>query len=384
MRVDSLLRCLPSLLDTTRKPSLREMAGQTIEESGYFLLGLIHDVLDSYCPSSGTTVSAEPAIVCIEDILTSVTREFKPCLQFGVLDLSLDPTLPRLPIVYCDYRRYRQIIRNFVSNAVKFTEVGSIRIRTSIVEEDSTSCTIRAEVIDTGIGVSDSLAPSLFAPLATGPRLPTILEDRVRGFGLSTSRALAESMGGSVGFYPNPDPETHGSVFWVSIKMTIVPLAEIPVAEGEGEEVRMDLVSALTTTSAPDPHKILREEIAPSKRLLLAEGYLVNQTLLTKFLKGLGFETVDAARDGAHAVQLCAKRPLPYDLILMNTSIPGLDGIAATKEIRKAGVLHVPIIALAAKEAKRDIEHLMQGMNDCISKPVRRDNLAEVLLKWLK
>jgi osomolarity two-component system sensor histidine kinase TcsA len=192
-------------------------------------------------------------------------------------------------------------------------------------------------------------------------------------------------MGGSIGFYPNTDPETHGSVFCFSIKMTKELSAEKTVAAGGERGEGGNVAPALTTASAPDAHKILTEEIAPSKRLLLAEDNPTNQKLITRILKGLGFETVDIAQDGAQAVQLCAKRPLQYDLILMDVSLPVLDGIAATKEIRKAGLMQIPIIALAANTIKSDMDQfLVQGMNDFVSRPVRRDMLADVLLKWLK
>jgi osomolarity two-component system sensor histidine kinase TcsA len=180
-------------------------------------------------------------------------------------------------------------------------------------------------------------------------------------------------MGGAIGFHPNP--ETRGSVFWFSIKVAKLPV-EKPTAV-------LEKGLALTTISPLDPQAVLKE-IAPSKRLLLAEDNPINQKVMVMMLKGLGFENVDSALDGAQALQLAKQHSLLYDLILMDISMPVLDGIAATMEIRRAG-LHIPIVAMTANALKGDMDlYLSKGMNGYVSKPVDRQNLAHVLLRWLK
>ncbi|EHL02865.1 putative Two-component system protein A [Glarea lozoyensis 74030] len=126
---------------------------------------------------------------------------------------------------------------------------------------------------------------------------------------------------------------------------------------------------ASTTISPVDPRELL-SEIAPSKRLLLAEDNLINQKVMVKMLRGLGFEHIHTALDGAQAVQLAKQHSLLLDVILMDISMPILDGMEATVEIRRAG-------------GDREI-YLAKGMNGYVSKPVDRQKLADVLLRWLK
>jgi len=364
-----VLSALTLLMDTSLTREQREL-GDIIEESGNVLLEVINDILD-YSKLASGTFSIDSQIISIPDIVTSVVHCSQTLLKPGVfLDASLDPNLPSA--VLGDPLRYRQIIQNLVSNAVKFTESGSIRVGTSVMKEDNTSYIIRTEVADTGIGISTPVSGSLFTPFT---QFDTSATKRYKGtgLGLSISKSLAELMGGAIGFYPNP--KSRGSVFWFLVKVAKFPAA-IPATV-------LEKSLASTIISPLDPQAILKE-IAPSKRLLLAEDNLINQKVMVMMLKGLGFENVDTALDGAQAVQLAKQHSLLYDLILMDISMPVLDGIAATKEIRKAG-LNIPIVAMTANALKGDMDDcLAKGMNDYASKPVDRQILADVLLRWLK
>jgi osomolarity two-component system sensor histidine kinase TcsA len=364
-----MLSALTLLMDTSLTREQREL-GSIIEESGSVLLEVINDILD-YSKLASGTFSINSDVISIPDIITSVVRGSQTFLKPGVsLDASLDPNLPKS--VHGDPLRYRQIIQNLVSNAVKFTESGSIRVRTLVMKEDDTSYTIRTEVIDTGIGISKPVSGSLFTPFTQCDASAT-KRYKGTGLGLSISKSLAELMGGAIGFHPNP--ETHGSVFWFSVNVVKLAVAT-PITVLEES-------LASTTISPLDPHVVLKE-IAPSKRLLIAEDNPINQKVMVMMLKGLGFEYVDTALDGALAVQLAKQHSLLYDLILMDISMPVLDGISATMEIRRAG-LNIPIVAMTANALKGDMDHyLSKGMNDYVSKPVDRQILADVLLRWLK
>jgi osomolarity two-component system sensor histidine kinase TcsA len=364
-----MLSALTLLMDMSLTREQRELGG-IIEESGYVLLDVIDDILD-YSKLSSVTFSINSDIISIPDVVSSVVRRFQALLKPGVsLDASLDPNSSKA--VHGDPLRYRQIIQNLVSNAVKFTESGSIHVRTSVTKEDATSYTIRTEVIDTGIGVSNPISSSLFTPF-TQVDTSTTKRYSGTGLGLSISHTLAESMGGAIGFHPNP--ESRGSVFWFSVKVAKLPL--------ENANTVLEKRLALTTISPLDPQAVLRE-IAPSKCLLLAEDNLINQKVMVMMLKGLGFVNIDTALDGAQALQLVKQHSLLYDLILMDISMPVLGGIAATMEIRRAG-LHIPIVAMTANALKGDMDlYLAKGMNGYISKPVDRQILADVLLRWLK
>ena len=364
-----MLSALTLLMDTSLTREQREL-GSIIEESGSVLLEVINDILD-YSKLASGTFSINSDIISIPDIITSVIRGSQTFLKPGVsLDTSLDQNLPKS--VHGDPLRYRQIIQNLVSNAVKFTESGSIHIRTTVMKEDHTSYTIRTEIADTGIGISKSVSGSLFTPFTQCDASVT-KRYKGTGLGLSISKSLAELMGGAIGYHPNH--ETRGSVFWFSVNVAKLPHAN-PVTALE-ESLATTLISPL------DPRVVLKE-IASSKRLLIAEDNLINQKVMVMMLKGLGFENVDTALDGALAVQLAKQHSLLYDLILMDISMPVFDGISATVEIRRAG-LNIPIVAMTANALKGDMDlYLAKGMNDYVSKPVDRQILADVLLKWLK
>jgi osomolarity two-component system, sensor histidine kinase TcsA len=363
-----MLSALTLLMDTNLTPEQRDLT-DIIEDSGGILVDVINDILD-YSKLASGTFSVNSDIISIPDIIRSVVRGSQTLLKPGVsLDVSLDPML--CEPVQGDPLRFRQVIANLVSNAVKFTETGSIQVRSSVTKEDDTSYTVRTEVRDTGIGVAPSISPALFRPFT---QFDTSSTKRYRGtgLGLSISKSLAELMGGAIGFYPNPD--THGSVFWFLVKVAKVhPTNSISVLE-KGREV--------TSITCLNPLDALKE-VASSKRLLVAEDNLINQKVIIMILRGLGFKTIDTAIDGAQAVQLAKQNAIIYDLILMDISMPVLDGIAATGEIRTAG-LHVPIVAMTANALKGDMDlYLSKGMNDYVSKPVDRQILAEVLLRWL-
>ena len=182
---------------------------------------------------------------------------------------------------------------------------------------------------------------------------------RGTGLDLSISQTLAELMGGAIDFYSNPD--TRGCVFWFTVNVAKLPAEKHIVVPGK--------TPALPVMAPVDPHTAL-QKIASSKRLLLAEDNITNQKVLLKTLIGLGFESVDTAMDGAQVLRLAKQHSLLYDVILMDISMPLLDGITATMEIWTAG-LQIPIIAMTAHALKADKEqYLTKGMDDYISKPV--------------
>jgi osomolarity two-component system sensor histidine kinase TcsA len=120
-----------------------------------------------------------------------------------------------------------------------------------------------------------------------------------------------------------------------------------------------------------------------TKNVLLAEDNVINQKVMVKMLRSLGVERIDIAPDGAKAIIFVTENPKYYDIILMDVSMPVLDGLSATTRLRNAG-FDLPIIALTANALKGDREEfLARGMNDHVPKPVNRDILAETLARWM-
>lgn len=353
-----MLSALSLLIDTGLTNEQKELAG-IIEESGSILLQVINDILD-YSKLTSGSFSITKDVISVADIVAAVRRCFKIGSKTPLrLEMELDPRLPRF--AQGDPLRYRQVLQNLVSNAIKFTEQGYVRVNTILTYEDEVSYNIRTEVIDTGIGVPPESVSALFTPFT---QLDNFVTKRYKGtgLGLSICKSLAELMGGVIGYRPNP--ERQGSVFYFTMKI------------GKLEHSNSN---PITVTQPATDFK----EVARDKQLLLIEDNVINQTIMVRLLRGFGFERVDIAGDGAEGVRLIKQKPLAYNLILMDISMPVLDGVSATRQIRDLGS-NIPIIAMTANALKGDEEtYLAEGMNDYIAKPVDRRLLVEALLRWL-
>ncbi|KAF2678998.1 two-component system protein A [Lentithecium fluviatile CBS 122367] len=363
-----MLSALTLLLDTHLNPEQLELA-RVIEESGEVLLQVINDILD-YSKLASGSFSISHDIISVPDIVQSVFRaQQKSCHVH--LESNLDPQLPKA--AEGDSLRYRQIVQNLLSNAVKFTETGYVRISATLQLEDAEAFTILTEVVDSGIGIPASASGSLFTPFTQFDNSAT-KKYKGTGLGLSICKSLAELMGGNIGFRPNP--EGVGSIFWFTAKLKKVKqIAQLEVLQEKLEKL-----------SCPSPKMPLREiELAAvDKRVLLAEDNPINQKVMLKTLARLGFNKVDLASDGREAVRLSMHTTPPYDLILMDINMPILDGVQATREIRKAG-LHIPIIAMTANALKGQKEsYIAKGMTAYIAKPVDRNLFVKLLLNCLK
>lgn len=278
---------------------------------------------------------------------------------------QLDSRVPKN--VHSDPLRYRQVLGNLVGNAMKFTEQGTIRIVTTMTEQNDDECTLLTEVIDTGIGVPTHAVDALFTPFAQFDSSAT-KRYKGTGLGLSICKSLVELMGGTIGYRPNEDGEGVGSVFWFTTKLT---------------KITAKMRGLMTPQLPESPGEIVTEAVM-TKQLLVVEDNLINRTIMVKLLKNYGFKHIDVALNGEEAITLIKRKPLTYGLILMDINMPVLDGIGATKEIRRMG-LDVPIIAMTANALKGDEEKYLEvGMNDYIAKPVDRKVALRTLLKWLQ
>jgi osomolarity two-component system, sensor histidine kinase TcsA len=357
------------LLDTHLTDQQRDLVN-IIDDSGKIMLQIINDILD-YSKLSSGSFSLSSDIVGLQSIISSVLHSFQNVLKPTVhFELSLSPNLPKS--AQGDPLRFRQIVQNLISNAVKFTERGYIRVHVSVQKEDESSYTIYTEVKDSGIGVSEQAKGSLFTPFSQFDNSKTKRYSGT-GLGLSISKSLVDMMGGQIACLPNPDG--YGTIFWFTIILQKIKLVNgVPDLTQEMDES--------LTISASDNSKTLKE-IFEQKAILLAEDNIINQKVMLMTLRSLGFLRVDTATDGAQASRLAADSPKEYDLILMDINMPILDGIKSTAEIRSCGI-KTPIIALTANALKGDREHfLSKGMNDYIPKPVDKVHLARVLKTWL-
>jgi len=365
-----MLSALTLLLDTKLDNNQQELAN-IIKESGDVLLQLIDDFLDFSKLASGS-FSISNDIISVKDIIQSVFRAHQTCQRPEVkLEIDMDDNLPSS--AEGDSLRYRQVVQNLLSNATKFTEQGYVRIVARLQKEDQEYFTILTEVIDSGIGVPASGSQTLFTPF-TQIDNSTTKRYKGTGLGLSICKSLAERMGGSIGFHPNP--EGSGSVFWFTAKLK-------RCKQLKALEVLQEGLAGLSIPSpvVADPMETLKI-VAPDKRLLLAEDNIINRKVMTRMLAGMGFNNVDTAPDGKEAVSKASINK--YDLILMDVNMPVQDGLSATKEIRANG-LHVPIVAMTANALKGQAEsYIAKGMTGYIAKPVDRSLLVKLLLGCLQ
>ncbi|KAI1749235.1 hypothetical protein F4782DRAFT_315815 [Xylaria castorea] len=360
------------LLDTALTPNQREMA-DLIAESGQVLLQVINSILD-YSKIVSGSVSMSSVPVDIAGIMSSVIRNVQVRLRPEVrLQLDVSSELPKT--IKGDPLRFRQIVQNIVDNAVKFTEEGWVSVQTSVVAEDETTCTIQTNVTDTGIGVqvTDGTVQNLYKPFT---QLEQSINKRFQGtgLGLSIAKFLVELMDGQLGYRPNPT--RRGSVFWFTTKFTKMPKRD---AESEGSlQLRLK-------ASGEDASALLQRlrEIAPRKRILAAEDNLINQKVLVRMLHSFRFSQIDVVGNGAEAVSMLNDSSVMYDLVLMDISMPVMDGFEATAKLRGSGV-KLPILAMTAYALAGDMEKVLKnGMDDYIVKPMDRNVLLQKLLKWL-
>ena len=251
---------------------------------------------------------------------------------------------------YGDPTQLRRVVLNLVSNAVKFTENGTIHVKAADTVGADGRPRLRFEVSDTGIGIPEDALHRLFNAFS---QVDGTISRRYggTGLGLAICKRIVESLGGEIGVESAPG---RGSLFWFE-----VPAERAPPQAAPAEQ---------PATLPP-----------PRLDILLVEDNEVNRQVATRFLERLG-QTVTVAVDGAEAVAM-AKDHL-YDLILMDMQMPVMDGIAATREIRRLGGIlgRVPIVAMTANASDTDRKLCMEvGMNGFEAKPIGSARLAALL-----
>jgi len=315
------------------------------------LLSIINDILDFEKIEAGRLTVVRETFDLHATVDECVRMLAGRAMAKGVgLSCEYPPDAPRHVVGDCV--RVRQVILNFLSNAVKFTDRGSVRVTVEYHRDSSHEWTIG--VTDTGIGIDAETQPRLFGKFVQADS-STARRYGGTGLGLAISRQLAELMGGSVGFRSTPGI---GSTFW-----TKLPLPPAPVA-------------AANRLVPPLPS----EPVEGNRRLvLLAEDNAVNQKLACHLLAKLGCD-VDVAGNGVEALERWNRRP--YDVIFMDCQMPGLDGYETTRRIRASGGrgAQIPIVAITASSMVGDRERcLAAGMTDYVSKPLDPRELRRVL-----
>ena len=332
---------------------------ETIHASGQHLLDLINDILDLSKVEAGhmeiNTLQESPHQIIAEAI--SVMRV--PALEKG-LSLEYNWNGPIPAAIHTDASRLRQLLINLVGNAIKFTDAGGVRVTAELTKRDESSL-LQIDVVDSGIGIPDHKLRHIFDPFAQADTSVT-RQYGGTGLGLTISRRIAESLGGTLSVQSEPGL---GSVFTVTIDTgpldTVELLSTPPVAD------------VVTVSEDHFEAPIIRFEPA---RVLLVEDGETNRKLVHLMLQRKGLDVVDAA-NGQIGVNLALAQD--FDVILMDMQMPVKDGYTAARELREHG-LETPIVALTAHAMNGDEQKCLEaGCTDYLSKPIDESRLIAKL-----
>jgi len=328
------------------------------------LLGIINDILDmskieadKYELSYGR-ININNMLMNISNVANVRAEEKKQRFVVNISD-----GVPEC--IEGDELRLSQVITNLTTNAIKFTpEEGTVTLEISKIEEFRDDVVLRVEVTDTGIGISKEQQARLFTSF--GQADADISKNfGGTGLGLTISKRIIELMGGEIWIESELGK---GSKFIFTIKA--VKLSE--AQDDSLDDTQRDVTGR-------------RYDFSPYT-LLIAEDVEINREILGAILEETGI-SIEAAENGRAAVDLFSNNPGKYDLILMDVSMPKMDGYEATRRIRALGTEYagdIPIIAMTAHVFKEDIEKCLEsGMNDHLGKPIEAYSLFGALNKYL-
>ncbi|EME69366.1 Signal transduction histidine kinase [Paramagnetospirillum caucaseum] len=328
---------------------------ETAQSSARALLAIINDILDFSKLEAGQ-MKLEATRFDLHRLVDEMLALMKGAAADKGLTLQarLGDGVPHH--IAGDPTRLRQVLTNLMGNAVKFTEKGGVVVSVKAEPDGPAPARLRFEVADTGIGIEPAAAPALFAEFVQADSSITRRFGGT-GLGLSICKRLVEMMGGEIGFDSVPG---EGTTFHFTLPL-------VAAAEDRDTGAMVNETGDL-----------------PSLSVLLAEDNPVNQKLTTTLLRRWG-QRVTLAHNGAEAIAAVAREP--FDLVLMDVHMPGMDGLEATRRIRAmAGPLAaIPIIAMTADVLDGDAALcLAAGMDDYVAKPVEPARLLAAIKQAIR
>ena len=324
-----------------------------VHRSAQNLLGIINDILDFSKIEAGK-LDMEAVDFDLAEVMDSLANlvSVKSSEKGLELIMDLDPEVPLG--LNGDPLRLNQVLINLVNNAIKFTEVGEITIAARLVEHSEDGVTLRFAVQDTGIGMAPEQQGRLFQAFAQADT-STTRKFGGTGLGLSISKRLVEMMGGEVGV---ESEYGQGSTFWFTARFRL----------GDEPEVRVQ-------RTLPEALRDLR--------VLVVDDHPTARTILARYLESSGFVTGEVA-SGAEALDELETAELPYQLVLIDWHMPGMNGIEATRRIKASSRIssHPDVIMVSAYRREELIEQAeAEGVKAFLEKPVSPSSLYDAILE---
>lgn len=354
--MNSIIGFTSLLAETNLEPSQKELLTR-VEKSGEILLGVITDILDiSKIEAGKFELTNVPFSLSdsIEEVISITTPQ---ALKKGLLfEQKIPENLSKNFIG--DSLRLKQILINLITNAIKFTEKGSVQVILKKLSDNNSSSQIEFQVKDSGIGMNDEEVLRVTRPFEQA-NTSYARKYGGTGLGLSIASSLITLMGGSL---------------------------NIKSQKGVGSEFKFTLHLPKESSRKEDSEvkKTPSDWTKKRGRILLVEDNEVNRSVAIEMLEKY-VVSVESVTDGERAVELL-KKDTRFDLILMDIQMPSMDGLTATKIIRNSlNLTEIPIVAMTAhvQESDRKVA-LASGMNDFLPKPVRINSLCEILTKYIK
>jgi len=340
-----------------------------IHSASRSLLSIVNEILD-YSKIEAGKMEIEHTTFKLQDVLQNVFMLFSGNNNDKPVELTVN-SQPGLPeVVVGDPLRISQVIGNLVTNAMKFTEKGEIKITVDLLTQQQNTGIFRFTVSDTGIGMSQEQQERLFTAFS---QADSSISRRFggTGLGLKICKQLVELMGGQISV---TSVEGEGSQFSFTLNLEIKDAALVDSSEIE---------SILPLSSETNFQIDSMKQSVSGMHVLVAEDNDINQQVVCEILQDAGV-SVDLVFNGAEAIETLERQRERYDAVLMDVQMPVMDGITAVQKIRSMpwGKM-IPVIAMTARASRSDqLDCLQAGMNEHIAKPIEDNELFRALSKW--
>ncbi|MCZ2486623.1 PAS domain S-box protein [Aquirufa antheringensis] len=347
------------LCDTPLEEEQRDYL-QTIRKSSETLLHILNDILDLAKIEAGKMV-LHPTDILLEDVFDRLMALFTPLAhqKGNKVSYKLDDKVPAY--VKADETRLLQILSNLTSNALKFTENGSVFITVKPLSVTPEWAELEVRVSDTGIGISPTNLEKLFNAFQQVDN-STSKNYGGTGLGLAISREFCKMMDGDIGV---ESEEGKGSTFWFTIKLAI---GDSSLAAKTKKDENLSISGTLHSVHA---------------RVLLVDDNATNRKVASQILMKAGCEVLMAS-SGQEAINILQK-DANFDLVLMDIQMPEMDGMETTRRLKALNLAALPpIVAMTAYAMKEDRERfLAAGMDDYLAKPIRAQQIIAMVSRWV-